>query len=397
MLNWIDYGPKSGSLQKKHAIALYNAVMAKQNGPAESYLKIGIWMLNLSMHNEACNAFIQAAKVDPNNAETYRLLGKALKFLGKEDEAMEAFKRAIEIRPDHADCYYHIAKLLEKDQKAEEALNLFKKAIDIEPEHIESKNAYARLELCKGNAKSALTLCNNSLRLKPCNTRALAIKIAALKELGNDDEAYFLENHSKFISIMPLTAPKEFNDSTSFNEALAKNIKADKTLANPRYKATRNGLQTSNTYDFHGNKPFEALMGMIRNAIESYILALPFDLKHPFIGEQPKSARINGWGVVLQKEGHQIPHIHPAGWLSGCYYISVSESVAKDKNNPAGWIEFGEIPPSFACKVESKTIRYKPEDGNLVLFPSYFPHRTIPVKNDNERICFAFDVIPVEE
>ena len=32
--------------------------------------------------------------------------------------------------------------------------------------------------------------------------------------------------------------------------------------------------------------------------------------------------------------------------------------------------------------------------GDMVLFPSYLYHRTLPFESDAERICVAFDVIP---
>jgi hypothetical protein len=41
---------------------------------------------------------------------------------------------------------------------------------------------------------------------------------------------------------------------------------------------------------------------------------------------------------------------------------------------------------------EVQTIR--PEEGMLVLFPSYFYHRTIPFESTEERISIAFDAVP---
>jgi hypothetical protein len=32
----------------------------------------------------------------------------------------------------------------------------------------------------------------------------------------------------------------------------------------------------------------------------------------------------------------------------------------------------------------------------MLLFPSYFWHRTVPFESERERICVAFDVIPKE-
>jgi hypothetical protein len=37
-----------------------------------------------------------------------------------------------------------------------------------------------------------------------------------------------------------------------------------------------------------------------------------------------------------------------------------------------------------------------PEPGTLVLMPGYFYHETRPMGIDQERICIAFDVSPIE-
>jgi hypothetical protein len=37
-----------------------------------------------------------------------------------------------------------------------------------------------------------------------------------------------------------------------------------------------------------------------------------------------------------------------------------------------------------------------PYEGLMVLFPSYFYHRTIPFEGDSARISLAFDVVALE-
>jgi hypothetical protein len=34
-----------------------------------------------------------------------------------------------------------------------------------------------------------------------------------------------------------------------------------------------------------------------------------------------------------------------------------------------------------------------PKEGMVVLFPSYLPHETIPLQEDSERICIAFNLV----
>ena len=39
---------------------------------------------------------------------------------------------------------------------------------------------------------------------------------------------------------------------------------------------------------------------------------------------------------------------------------------------------------------------YKVMEGDLVFFPSSLFHRTIPFHSEGERLCIAFDLVPVE-
>ena len=98
------------------------------------------------------------------------------------------------------------------------------------------------------------------------------------------------------------------------------------------------------------------------------------------------------WATVLDEGGHQTPHIHPSGWLSGVYYVAIPPGDGGDEH---GWIEFGRPPPEYAFREPPKTKALRPRAGLLVLFPSYFYHRTLPFSGTATRISIAFDVVPM--
>ena len=89
---------------------------------------------------------------------------------------------------------------------------------------------------------------------------------------------------------------------------------------------------------------------------------------------------LSGWSVVLRKGGHQKRHIHPESVVSGVLYIQLPEESA-DEGKKEGNLLF----PSNNMKMVT------PKEGMLVLFPSYLPHQTIPIKSNDERICIAFN------
>jgi Putative 2OG-Fe(II) oxygenase len=87
------------------------------------------------------------------------------------------------------------------------------------------------------------------------------------------------------------------------------------------------------------------------------------------------------------------PHIHYDGYVSGVYYCQLPGIVARGPGQ-AGWFELGRLPDRFGCAVvEVRAIQ--PREGMMILFPSYFYHRTVPFEAAETRISIAFDAMPV--
>ena len=96
----------------------------------------------------------------------------------------------------------------------------------------------------------------------------------------------------------------------------------------------------------------------------------------------------------MRAAGHQIPHIHPAAWLSGVYYVDVPAIVGEKAGKQAGWLVLGRPPDHFHNSSDAEIKAIRPEPGLMVLFPSYFYHQTIPFHTAETRISIAFDLIP---
>ena len=65
-----------------------------------------------------------------------------------------------------------------------------------------------------------------------------------------------------------------------------------------------------------------------------------------------------------------------------------------DRPDRAGWIAFGRPPDHFHTRAAPETRLFRPEEGLMLLFPSYFYHHTVPLAGDETRISVAFDVLP---
>lgn len=112
----------------------------------------------------------------------------------------------------------------------------------------------------------------------------------------------------------------------------------------------------------------------------------------PFAANRPGAASVRYWALVNEGAGHQLPHIHPKGWMSGVYYPSVPDAIALGSDD-AGCLLFSLTAEADAMAVA--TVR--PQSGLIVTFPSFAYHRTRPFEpqpHESARVCIAFDVMP---
>ncbi|MEE8139984.1 MAG: hypothetical protein V3T66_03630 [Alphaproteobacteria bacterium] len=62
----------------------------------------------------------------------------------------------------------------------------------------------------------------------------------------------------------------------------------------------------------------------------------------------------------------------------------------------AAWIEFGRPPEHFHCAAEPEVKLVRPEEGLMVLLPSYLYNRTVPTESAGMGVKIAFDVLAHE-
>jgi len=189
------------------------------------------------------------------------------------------------------------------------------------------------------------------------------------------------------------SCPDGFADMAQFNLALVEHVLKHPSLAaSPASHATRSGRHTGELLAEPKGQMAE-LEGMIMAAVDDYCRALPHDPAHPWLAHRPQRLALAVWGVAMDRQGHQLAHIHPSAWLSGVYYPKIPAAIRAEDPGHAGWIEFGRAPEEFHALMEPEVRLIRPEEGLMVLFPSYFYHGTVPLESDEVRISIAFDVI----
>jgi len=310
-------------------------------------------------------------------------------------EAIEAFRRSLTLRPASPSVQANLGwSLLVNGQPAEAERHL-REAIAARPEMPELWVNLGVAAMLQQEWPAALDRLERALALAPTHTRALALKAITLDELGRPAERQQLVDLQTFVLQHRMQeAPAGYATVREFNAALAQHARTHPTLVSERFsKTTRKGSQSGELAG--GTAPaMVALERVLHDAIAAYIAAMP-DRGIYAASLRPQHWKLRAWATVLASEGHQDPHHHPSGWISGVYYAAVPAEIRADDPAHAGWIEFGRPDPFFGGRIVPELRLFHPEEGAMLLFPSYAWHRTIPFVSAAPRISIAFDVVPL--
>jgi len=338
-----------------------------------------------------CRRALAAA---PTLLEARYNLGLALQEQERFDEAIAAYEMVLGKVPDHAAAAHNRADALQRAGHLDEAREAYGQTITIDPDFTKPQVNLADLNLQLGDPVAALSVCDIFLSGHPGNTDLLAFKAIALGDAGRDREVERLIDFERLLHTVDIEPPPNYPSLDAFNEALVAHLLEHPTLTpSPLSHATRDGRHSGELLS-EPRGPFTDFENVVREAVGAYRTNLGRDADHPFLAEPPERMDLSVWGVVMEAGGHQVPHIHPAAWMSGVYYAEIPAGISGEDR--AGWLEFGRPPGHFHNRSEPPRRALRPKAGLMVLFPSYFYHHTIPFEMDQRRISIAFDLIPAQ-
>lgn len=372
----------------------YETALALDPNLPEARTNLAAVLHELGQFEDAVKQCRAALEVSPQLSEAHYNLGIALQELGEYDDAIESYRRVLAREPAHAAAALNIAYAAQQMGRLKEAAETFDRAIEIDRHFEKAYSNYADLKLQQGDPEAALVICNEFLDRHPGNTELLAIKGVVLWDLGLAADARHLSDFARLIRPIQISPPDTYDGLDGFNVALSDHVESHPTLTYaPLSHATREGKHSGELLS-EPMGPIADLERIIFDAVADYRRALPDDPNHPLLASPPKEFDLSVWGVVMTAAGHQIPHIHPAAWLSGVYYPKVPDVIQETDGAHTGWIEFGRPPAHYHNRHKPETFAIKPEPGLMVLFPSYVYHHTVPFEGNGTRISIAFDLMP---
>ena len=324
-------------------------------------LELGYALANQELFDEACTVFNKALELDPACIISIKQLGHIAMIEGDPDKANQYYEKVVRLAPGDINSY---------------------------PELIENR-------LMAGEPQSALDLCEKCLQIEPASTGTFGFKYIALSELEDTRGVNYMLDPERHIRTMAASCPPSFDSIQDFNSYLAYHVlnNTEKCSRQENY-TTKGGWQTKGMNLFDKNKQLgDIVENMLSKVLEEYISHLPDDPEHPIIKGRPSAQHTISWAVVLDRQGHQDPHIHPGSWLSCVYYIQLPEDFDSQPEPDAGHIVFGQGKRQLHPLHKPATKVIKPVEGNFIMFPSYAWHCTIPLLSEGQRISMAFDVV----
>jgi tetratricopeptide (TPR) repeat protein len=378
----------------EEAVASYRQAVYIDPENAAGHNNLGVVLQKTNRARQAIASFRKAITVRPDYAEAYVNLCHAFRVLEDLEDAIAAGRRAIEISPGCCEAYNCYGSALSRAQELDKAISVFQSALSINPNSVHAQNNLAKTFIRKGRPSEALKVLNSCLESHPGNTEALATKCVALNEIGDHDALSYLMNCDELIEKLYVHESLKPGGLANFNKALARHVETHPTLFfEPEKNSTKSGWQSGNLR-VEPKGPVAVLEKIIGEKVNAYRRGLVERRGHPFLANAPSHNTLRIWGVILKSQGHQTPHIHPSAWISGCYYVQVPIAVSEATNGHSGWIEFGRPDPRLQAKVNPAITRVRPEEGLMLLFPSFFYHSTAPFASEENRISISFDVIP---
>ncbi len=333
--------------------------------------------------NNALEHHKKTLSIEPNHQNSLNGAGLCLSEMGKDEEAIKYYTKALENNPQNENSHFNIATSLRK-------LNHLKEAAFHYGKSSKRLSKSFQLECLYTDPNATIEEFNNvldELIKMPVNPLAACLSTHASIRFSQDDKYPFCSEPFDFIKKYNLYEHKKFNDALI--EELLNDIKRAKVQKKAQ-ALLNNGVQTSGNLfllEYESIKKFHSILTEMVDQYKSEFSSK----KEGFLIQWPNNSSLWGWIIILSQGGNLDAHMHKEGWLSSSIYFERPER--KEENE--GDIKFslhGAKYPKNNKDFPEKIIKI--EKGDMVIFPSSIFHSTIPFQSQQERITFAFDVIP---
>lgn len=285
-----------------------------------------------------------------------------------------------------------LATVLHEAGRLLEAVAAARQATKTRPDDATSAENLVAALLSAGEPGEALPIIERFHRVAPDDQRWITYRADVARQRREELHADWYDL-DRLVRVYQLEPPPGYATIEEFHAELRPLLEQrHRQAAHPLDQSLRGGTQTSRGLLADPHPLIRKYLSLLDAPLADYQSAIGHDPRHPMRSRNAGAAIPTGcWSVRLKRGGFHVNHIHPQGWISSAYYVSVPAEVA-DEDVRSGWIKFGE--PRFPMPEGEPLKMVQPKPGRLVLFPSYMWHGTNPLLGDEPRLTIAFDALP---
>lgn len=382
---------RAGALEKLHrydeTLALLEKLIADEPSSLDAHRQYNSLLYRLDRMDDFLKSFDRAPPAPSLLTAKADFLMKTRRY----EEALAVFSQ-IEGQGPYVPAMVGTSLALCMLGRSTEAVSAAEAVLALSPQDPGLLNHFADILLRTGDPKGAVAAASQSHARDDLDQTAIALMGAGWRMMGDERDEILNGYDGDFVRVFDLEPPKGWSSSQAFNAELADFL--DHVHPDSREyfdQSLRGGTQTPDSIFGAGHELVDRLRERITETVNRYIAEMRKDDDHPLLRRRRNGFRYtDSWSSRLRDCGFHVNHIHPAGWISSCYYVSLPDAV-KDTDRKAGWIKFGQ---AAACPQMPVRRAVQPQVGRLVLFPSFTWHGTNPFRDTAPRITIAFDLVP---
>jgi uncharacterized protein (TIGR02466 family) len=180
----------------------------------------------------------------------------------------------------------------------------------------------------------------------------------------------------------------KFEDYESFNKDLKTYIyELQKEGSSGQIKSNRGGWHSPN-FKLADNNSIQFKFAI---ELQKYILKTFQTLGWK---TENKNISINAmWAIINKKNDFNVVHTHPNSYLSAAYYVSAPKNCGKfqvESLNIAKRHSYPEILKNNELNTHIAGLEVN--EGDLLIFPGYLPHKVAMNESEQDRIVISFNV-----
>jgi len=415
------------------AIKKVKKIIQTYSSDAEAYSMYGIMLNQQDKVDEAILAIEKAVALSPKNIKFHFDLAQLYIRDYRNEDAKSTLRKVIEIDSQNYDALRQISEIEFKENDYESAIETIQSALTIQDIDQELYSMFIHSLAVNGRIDEAIKVANKcvetshgfigfirdsafvnciaerieetfelikTMKEYPSEVvEALAIEIAILNKLGRHEEAGQLTQLDKLVKAEVALPPERWSTLESFNSDVTNEILNHNQLSYTKSNITLVDEQcTPHLTDGPKNKILDGLLEIFEIGAQSYINEIQKDVDCPpeYLAIMPQNYRIECWANVMNNGGNHKAHHHRRGWLSGVYYPCLPSSMV-GQDSKSGALELGCSFYEFRPAKNETTRIIVPQEGTLILFPSYVGHQTIPIQSEAKpRISMAFNLVSLD-